>query len=250
MTSSHGDGCGWTRAARTLVDVLADGRHASSSARIKPAYLILGGVLVVAVVLGFLLLGGRGALPDLGFGSSTPPTPDFAFTMAKVIAVPTRAGTKIATLKTTAKTSADEVKQAMNKLYIGAFLDPGNWQAGSYGDVWDLFDTGASTEAQQEVDTLTAGTGAGDTFDTILPVTGSLKTKVLFDQKDQPFSVVAIVNFQATGSDKAGGDLQINSEGQFVFQQVDGVWKVISFRVLRNDIPTATASATPTGSPS
>ncbi len=202
---------------------------------------------MVAVVLGILLLGGKDALP--GFGPP-PPTPDFAFTTAKVIAVPTRAGAKGATLKTSAKAAADDVTKAMDTLYIGAFLDPGNWQAGSYGDVWDLFETGASAEAQQQVDTLTAGTGAGATFDAIVPVTGSLKTKVLFDQKDQPFSVVAIVRFEATGSGKDGQDLQMSSEGQFVFQQVDGAWKVVSFRVLRNDIPVVTASATPTESPS
>ena len=203
---------------------------------------------MAAVVLGILLLGGKDVIP--GFGPSTPPTPDFAFKMAKVVAVPTQAGVKVATLKTTAHSAADEVKKTMDSLYIGAFLDPGNWQAGSYGDVWDLFEAGASAEAQREVDTLTAGSGAGATFDSILPVTGSLKTKVLFDQKGQPFSVVAIVHFKATGSGKDGQGLQMNSEGQFVFQRVDGGWKVVSFRVLRNDIPTTTASATPTESPS
>jgi len=200
------------------------------------------------VVLGILLLGGKGALP--GFGPTTPPTPDFAFAKAKVSTVPTRAGVKIAKLKATAKVAADEVAKTMDVLYIGAFLDPGNWQAASYGDVWDLFDTGASAEAQQQVDTLTAGTGAGAAFDAIVPVSGSLKAKVLFDQKDQPFSVVAIVQFEATGSGTDGQDLQINSKGQFVFQKVDGAWKVVSFRVLRNDIPVVTVSATPTVSPS
>jgi hypothetical protein len=231
------------RVARTLVGVLADGRHASSSPRIKPAHFIIGGVvIVVAVVLGILLLGGKGALP--GFGPTTPPTPDFAFAKAKVSTV------KIAKLKATAKVAADEVAKTMDVLYIGAFLDPGNWQAASYGDVWDLFDTGASAEAQQQVDTLTAGTGAGAAFDAIVPVSGSLKAKVLFDQKDQPFSVVAIVHFEAMGSGKDGQDLQINSKGQFVFQRLDGTWEVVSFRVLRNDIPVVTVSATPTVSPS
>ena len=203
---------------------------------------------MAGVVLGVLLLGGKNVIP--GFGPTTPPTPDFAFTKAKVAAVPTMAGVKVASLKTTAKTAADEVTKTMDLLYIGAFLDPGNWQAGSYGDVWDLFDKGASTEAQQQVDTLTAGTGAGATFDAIVPVSGSLKAKVLFDQKGQPFSVVAIVHFKATGSGKNGQDLQMDSEGQFMFQKVGGAWKVVSFRVLRNDIPVATPSATPTVSPS
>jgi hypothetical protein len=166
------------------------------------------------------------------------------------MAVPTRTGVKVATLKTKAKSAAAQVTKSMDTLYTGAFLDPANWQAGSYNSVWDLFDTGASTEAQKQVDTVTAGTGAGSAFNAITPVFGSLKAKVLFDQKDRPFSVVAIVHFRATGRGKDGRELQMNSEGQFVFQQVGGAWKVVSFRVLRNDIPTATPTATPTGSPS
>ena len=64
----------------------------SSSSRIKPAYLIVGGVVVVAaVVLGFVLLGGDGVgvIPGLG-GSPKPPTPEFAFEMTKVTPVATR----------------------------------------------------------------------------------------------------------------------------------------------------------------
>ena len=204
--------------------------------------------MVVAVLAFVLFRGGTDGLPIIGH--STPPTPEFAFKIEKVMAVPTRAGVKVATLKTKAKSVAAEVTKTMDALYSGAFLDPGNWQAGSYDDVWDLFETGASAEAQQQVDTLTAGTGAGATFDAIVPMTGSLKTKVLFDQKDQPFSVVAIVHFKAAGSGKDGHDLQMSSQGQFIFQRLDGAWKVVSFRLLRNDIPAVIVTATPTGSAS
>ena len=116
-----------------------------------------------------------------------------------------------------------------------------------------LFEIRASAEAQQQVDTLTAGTGAGDAFDTIVPdqTAASLTTKVLFDQKDQPFSVVAIVHFKATGSGKDGQDLQMNSQGQFVFQQVDGAEGRLVPRAAQRHprkTPTATATATSDGS--
>lgn len=204
-------------------------------------------IVVAAVVLGFVLLGG--ADTPLA-GPDTPPTPHFAFERTKVVAVPTRANAEAGKLTTRAKPAADEVAKVMDALYVGAFLDSGNWQDGSYGDVWDLFDQGASAEAQQQVDTLTAGTGAGEAFDTIVPDAGVLKTKVLFDQRDQPFSIVAIVRFEATAGGKDGPDLRLNSAGQFVFQKVDGTWKVVSFRVLRNDVPEPAATATPSESPS
>ena len=159
-------------------------------------------MVVVAVILVFLLKGGGG---DKGPFTPDPQTPAFAFETSKVLVVATTTDAKAETLKTKAKVPGDEVKKIVNALYINAFLDPSNWEAGSYDDVWALFDTGSGTEAQTQVDTLTAGTGAGDTFDTILPTgTSTLNMKVLFDPKDAPYSVVAIVKFKATGSGKVG----------------------------------------------
>jgi hypothetical protein len=209
-------------------------------------------VVVAAVVVIVLLLGGTDAVP--GLGPDRPPTPDFAFETVKVSAVPTVAGAPASDLDAKATTAAHEIQPRMDELYIGAFLDPGNWQEGSFDDVWGLFEEGAGAEAQAKVDTLTAGIGAGDAFDTILPNVGKLKTKVLFDQHERPYSVVAIVRFEATGTGKGGGDdLVMKSQGQFVFQKLDGDWKVVSFRVLRNDeqeapSPSASASATVAGS--
>ena len=233
--------------------VLSDGRHVSKSSRIKPAYLIAGGVLVVAaVVLGFVLLGGADSLPIIG-GSPPPPTPEFAFTMTKVTPVATGSESTHKDLETKAKEAAGQVTEQMDTLYIGAFLDPGNWLNGSYDSVWELFDQGASTEAQSQVETLTAGTSAGDTFEQILPDTGKLKAKVLFDLKDQPYSVVAITRFEAVGSGKDGQDVRMTSKGQYIFQRVDGDWRVVSFKVLRNNevqAPSPSPSPTPTESPS
>ena len=235
--------------------VLSDGRHVSKSSRIKPAYLIVGGVVVVAaVVLGFALLGGDagGIIPGIG-GSPKPPTPEFAFTMTKVTPVATNSESTNKDLETKAKEAAGQVDDQMNALYIGAFLDPDNWLDGSYDSVWELFDEGASAEAQAQVETLTAGTGAGDTFEQILPDTGKLKAKVLFDLKDQPYSVVAITRFEAVGSGKDGQDVRMTSKGQYVFQRVDGEWRVVSFKVLRDNevqAPSPSPSATPTESPS
>jgi hypothetical protein len=232
---------------------LPDGRHVSASSRIKPAFLIVGGVVVVAaVVLGFVLLGGADKIPILG-GSPDPPTPEFAFKMTKVTPVATGSESKHQDLEARAHEAADQVDEQMNALYIGAFLDPGNWLDGSYDGVWGLFDEAASAEAQSQVDTLTAGTGAGEAFEQILPETGILKTKVLFDLKDQAYSVVAITHFEAVGSGKDGQDVRMTSRGQFVFQHVDGDWRVVSFKVLRDNevqTPIPSSDATPTESPS
>jgi hypothetical protein len=204
-------------------------------------------VVVVAVVLGFVLLGGTDGIPIIG-GSPKPPTPEFAFKLTKVTPVPTRSETKHQDLEAKAKDAAGQVGSQMNALYIGSFLDPDNWLDGSYDSVWGLFDGGASTEAQSQIETLTAGTGAGDAFEQILPKTGLLKTRVLFDLQDQAFSVVAVTHFEAVGSGKDGQDVVMTSRGQFVFQRVDGDWRVVSFKVLRDNevqTPSPSAGATP-----
>jgi hypothetical protein len=209
-------------------------------------------VVVAAVVLGFVLLGGADGIPIIG-GSPNPPTPEFAFEMKKVTPVATSAESKHQDLETKAHHAADQVGEQMNALYIGAFLDPDNWLEGSYDDVWDLFDEGASAEAQAQLETITAGTAAGDVFEQILPESGVLKTKVLFDLEDEAFSVVAVTSFEALGSGKDGQDVRMTSRGQFVFQQVDGDWRVVSFKVLRDnevEAQSVSASATPTESPS
>lgn len=205
--------------------------------------------MVAAVVLGFVFLGGDGGgIPGFG-GSPKPPTPEFAFDVKKVTPVATRDDVKHAELQTDAEAAADEVTTQMDALYLGAFLDPDNWLDGNYDSVWELFDSGASTEAQTQIETLTAGVGAGDAYEQILPNEGTLKTKVLFDQKEKAFSVVAITRFEAVGSGKDGDDVRMTSRGQFVFQRVDGQWRVVSFKVLRdNEVEaSASSSATPSG---
>jgi hypothetical protein len=212
---------------------LAEGRHVSSP-RIKPAYLFGGAAVLIVVIVGLLLMRGGGKPSFLG-GNDGPTTPKFAFETTKVVAVPTRADATAAKLKEKAKAPAEEVGKIMDALYIQAFLNPDNWQDGSYDDVWAMFEPGAGAEAQQQVDTVTAGTGAGAAFDEILPKTGTMKAKVLLDPKDEPYSVVAIVKFVAVGSGKDGQELVMTSKGQYVFQRIDGTWKVVSFKVMRND---------------
>ena len=204
------------------------------------------------MVLGFVFLGGADGIPIIG-GSPNPPTPEFAFEMKKVTPVATSSESDPQDLDTKALDAADQVGEQMNALYIGAFLDPENWLEGSYDDVWELFDEGASAEAQSHVDTLTAGVGAGDAFKQILPDAGVLRTRVLFDLEDAAFSVVAITRFEAVGRGKDGQDVRMTSRGQFVFQQVDGDWRVVSFKVLRDNEaqePSPSVAATPSGSPS
>ena len=211
-------------------------------------------MIAVGVILALTLKsgGGRGTGPNATVG---PGTPAFAFHTTSVVAVPVRTGAKPPALQGKAKPATAQILKTMNAIYIDGFLDPSDWQPGVYDKVWASFDQGAASEAQKQVDTLTAGTGAGAAFERITPKSGTMQARVLLDSKDKPFSVLATVVFKAVGHGKDGSDLLISSSGQFVFQQVGGTWKVVSFRVLRNDqtqapSPSATPSGAPSGSPS
>ncbi|MFN8233071.1 MAG: hypothetical protein U0V56_06265 [Actinomycetota bacterium] len=229
---------------------MSEGRHASRPSR-KPA-LIVGGivaVLVIGVVVVVLASDGSGRGGGLipGIGDDGPVTPEFSFETTKVLAVPTRVNVTPEELKPAAQPSADEIEGLMDALYLEAFFDVDNWTAGSYDEVWPLFDTDAAAEAQAQAAVLTAGEGAGDAFDQIEPGLAQLKTKVLLSHKDEPVAVVAVVIFRATGRGKDGApDVLMQSNGEFTFRQIDGEWKIVAFHVQRDDEEqTAAPSPTP-----
>ncbi len=183
--------------------------------------------------------GGTGGLP---------PTPSFAFTLTKSVPVSIKTA-KVQQLAGPTAQAASAVSKTMTDLYTEAFLDPSNWHAGSYDSVWRLFDAGAAAAAQKNVETLTAGAGAGGSYDTIEPFTGTLAVKVLLDQNDQPGTAVAIVRFTADATAKDGTVRALVSSGQFYLHPTPSSWTIYSFEVNRGDHPAA-PSPGPTGTPS
>jgi hypothetical protein len=235
---------------------LADGRHATPSSRRKPALLIAGVVGALALIALVLVLVTGGSNSPL-IGGNPPPTPPFKFKITKTVAVTTAPEVDAAAkakAEAAAKPVANTTQKMLHTFYSDAFLAPGNWMDGSWGDdVFAMFDHGAQAEALKQIPVLTAGPGAGDAYSTITPVKSNLRSKVLFDPKGVPTSAVDIVFFSAKGANKSGqGSVSIVSKGQYIFQRVGGQWKVVSFSVSRHDkAKKATpASGGPSGSPS
>lgn len=237
---------------------MAEGKHASPSPRRKPLAIAIAAAVVVLVAgVVFTLVTGKNPITVLT--SPKPTTPPFAFKVSKKSgALPTAA---VSSTKPSGKDpelklrgSAKEASQAaitsVTALYTEGFLDPGNWESGSYDNVWDGFDSGAGNQAQnKDAAILTAGTAAGDTFSTILPSVSKVRTKVLLDQKGAPVSVDAIVTFRATATTKTGPkNVRFVSVGQFFFQKVDGDWKIVSYQVHRADVRVPKPTPTPSGS--
>jgi hypothetical protein len=231
---------------------LADGRHTPTSSSDLDLRVLIGGgvaILVVLGVVGYLVFGrSKGDTDNQGVQISASGA-GFQFRDAKAfgISVDPKADRKKA--NAAAVPIAQDVAGALNTLYGEGFLDPANTQKGTYDNALAVFDAGSLSEAQSQVDVLTAGASAGSTFDSIGDGTGHLKVQVLLDKSYRPQSAVGIVTFTATAKGKDGSTIAMRSQGQFIFRDVEGTWKIVSFNVTRND-QSGTSTATSSGSAS
>lgn len=206
-------------------------------------------VLLIAGAIAFLAL--RGNQPGGIFGGEKEKIPKLELTTTKAVAVSTTT-TPSKKLKAPASAVAKEVTDAMNALYTAAFLDPGNWRDDSYDNVWAMFDQGARTTAQQEVEVLTLGSKAGGTYDSVGEPMGKVEVKVLMSKDDRPATAVAMVDFTATATGKDRTQTQIVSKGQYFLEEVSGTWTIYSYSVRRKDhtvVPTPGPSGSSEVSP-
>jgi len=235
-------------------------RNERSQRSRKPGIRILVVAVVVLVAAGvFLATRGKGPLAGVVPGTSkspTLPTPDFSFRGNKAEAIPTDATQTAKKLRGAAKTVVVDTTGVIHQLETAAFLDPANWQSGTYDSLDDLFSGPAVDQAKQHLDVLTAGPQAGDVFSNIQPGKATISSEVLMDAHGAPFTVVAKVTFTAQGTAKEGAGTLFVSQGQFFLRKVGSAWKVVAFDVRRKDkvlkvsSPSGSGSTAPTGSPS
>jgi hypothetical protein len=228
---------------------LAEGQHVRRSPR-KTPLLVIGGIVAVAALVAaiFVFSGGGDGPLGLPLGDDTPDTPEFAFKIQKGPVITTAEGADQKKAVASAAPASKAVTEVLDTLYTEAFLDPANWHDGAYDDALELFSKDARTEAEQQLELLTAGTEVSG-LEEIRPMPSTLKTEVLVDPKNVPASVIGVVKFQASGID--GADRFVfSSRGQYVLEKVDGGWTIVSFSVSRADKERAAGSSSATtGSP-
>jgi hypothetical protein len=221
----------------TLRPVLANGAHTSTTqSRVGVAKIAIAVVVIAAIVVGGKLLFGGDDGPSTPGGTHVAEgTPAFDFKVAKAVVVPVLEEQKRKKLEAAATAASDEAVGIMDTIYTETFLDPNSWRGADYEEAWTQFTQDAGAEAEADTDTLTAGSGAGDAYDTIEPIKGVVKPRVLVDDKGQPISIMATVSFSAQGAHGDGTYTLFKSSGQFFLRQVDDVWKVVAFQVRRAD---------------
>src|SRR3990172_11220306 len=180
-------------AACTLPRVLSEGRHRAPdpSPRINPALFVVPILVVVAAGAAFFLFSNSGGSGGGILGGGDDDVPSFRFEVDDTVAVAST-DSSVKQLAAPADQAAKQASHVLSAVYTEAFLNPDNW-GGEYDGVWDNFDEGAASTAQKDVPVLTAGIDAG--YDSVQPAKGTLDAKVLLDDQNQPFAVVATVTF-------------------------------------------------------
>ena len=167
---------------------------------------------------------------------STPPpeVPAFSFKVAKADVVPTN-DTSAKKLSNQAQATAKSVGETLSDMYRWAYLAPANWQSGSYDQVWNYYDSHSVSDAKSNVDTLTLGSQAGDTFSSVEPGSGNVQVQVLMDDHNKPTSALATVKFSAKAAGKDGSTTVVNSTGDYFLRPAGSKWVIYSFKVSRKD---------------
>jgi hypothetical protein len=130
--------------------------------------------------------------------------------------------------------AAGAAQRVLTGLYTEGFLDSTNRLQGRYTDAFRGFTPGARDRAEARVGLFTVGP-AGDRFERIEPRSARIETRILLDRTGAPVLVESTVRFSALAS---GTDtVLLRSTGQFLFERVGGAWRIVSFRVVRDDRP-------------
>jgi hypothetical protein len=209
---------------------------------IVPAVLVAGGAIALFALKG-------GSVPGIFGGGPDNSTPAFDFRAGKTIAISTNEKVRAQDLQTAADRTAVEATPVIDALFTQAFLNPENWRNSSYEAAFEVFDDAARTSAENQIETVTLGASAGDTYETVSPGKSKLWFRVLFDADSKPKTVVAVVRFHALGKRKDGTYTDITTHAQFFMHDTGDGWKIFSFKVGRTDHET-TPPPGPSGSPS
>jgi hypothetical protein len=214
----------------------------SQVARRRAVVGIVIAVLVVGVAA-FLLTRGGGSIPILG-GSSDPEIPTFAFEKARFVAEST---TDTSSKQLHVDPTGREVQDLVTAFYQSVWIDPDVWKDADYTDAFeDTMTEGAAAEAQKDLEALTLGPAAGDTYAFVTPERSTILVTVLTGPDDQPVQALAQVIFRASAEHTDGTFTDVTQEASYFVQNIDGDWRIISFRAVRDEEEgKAPASASP-----
>jgi hypothetical protein len=229
----------------------APGRTQKTAQRSQVARrrLVVGGIVGVVVIgaLVYLLSGGESPVDIPIIGNDDPETPMLVFETKTVPAA--TSDTAQSKLQDTVAPVGEAVDATMTTLFQGAFVDPEVWDGGDYEDLFaETMDEALLAGALEDVDTLTLGADAGDTYDFVTPEKSKLTVKVVTDPKDQPVQAIALVTFTALAELDDDTYTEITLTGTYFLRDQDG-WRIFAYDATKDE-EAAKAPKSPTPSSS
>jgi hypothetical protein len=222
------------------------GRTAKTPDRSKVARnrIIVGVVAAVVVLVAiFLLTRGNGIGP---FGGDSTPPGKVDFKLKGSTFVPTQLQGDKNAQQDAAKVTANDVRKQLDVLFDTAYVNPDTW--GDTGKIKDLFTGGAKDQLDGDVKTLTLGSNAGDTYQSVDPRTSTVKVRVLTDARGNAIRASGALTFTALATHTDGTYSAVAVTGTVIFVQDGGTWKIEAYNLSRSEKP-AKAPA-PSGSTS
>ena len=208
--------------------------------------MVVGGVVAVVVIaVAAFLLTRDGGIDLPVIGGNDPDTPQLEFARVKVTVDPTN-DTAAKDIDVTGV--GESVEELVTSFYQQVWIDPDVWEGGDYSGVFDDVMTGnAPAEAEADLDALTLGEAAGDTYESIEPEKSILTILVLTDDEDDPVQVIAQVEFTASAKHDDGTYTDIEQTASYFLAPDDEDWRIISFDALRREVA-GEAPASPSAS--
>jgi hypothetical protein len=222
--------------------------------------LIAAGATVLLAVVGvflFFFLRDGGALPP-PLGPEEPEVPQFSFVVQKARAYPLARKPR----KTRHQRTVEQIHEVLNRLYVGGFVDPDQWEDGRFTTALEQFAGSTARKARRDLGDLTLGKTAV-WLNLVTPEEGVLRMTLLYDRAGNPILAMVKARFEAAG-DVAGEpqDVSIQHRGEYIVRRVRGRWAIVGYEV-RGKIaqrpvsatggspsPTGAGSPEPTGTPS
>jgi hypothetical protein len=202
------------------------GTHRGSA---RPFPLVAAGaavLLAVAGVLLFFFLRGGGALPP-PLGPEEPDVPQFSFVVQKAKAYPLARKPR----KMKHKKTVEQVREVLDRLYVGGFVDPGQWEDGRFTTALEQFAGPSARKARRDLSDLTLG----KTYiwlNLVTPQQGVLRMTLLYSAAGDPVLAMVRTRFEAAG-DVAGEpqDVSIEHRGEYIVRKIRGRWAIVGYQV-------------------
>jgi hypothetical protein len=211
------------------------------------------GIIGAVVLIGGLLLilgGGSDGNPIQALvGDTTAPPATFAFKNVSSGFEATVAKVNKKQQEKAGKTITPAVQAVVTDLLQTGYVDPDTW--GDADAIKDSFTGPAADQVESNIDTLTLGTTAGDTYASLNPTSSRLKVVALTDGNANATRAMADFDFTGKATLDDGTYAKVTVTGTLFLVPEGDTWKIESFHVRREiepKAPKASASTSPSGS--